>query len=802
MSQPSTTYLTELIKLSLNDLEISKGLREVNLSNQEISNTLITKAEEIFKSVSFSQSEYDEAMGTIEDFNLQRPSPSSYSWKRRAVYSEVIKLFFVILSLCSIFFLVTNDLWHRIQIPFINVENIISNLLTKIIIGLLSITGYVILGKLVLEFLNKIEKNKNKESQKKWLGQNRTLYLRFLEAKKIKNGLLNEEEVALVLRSIKEIIRSEINRKVIPSYDLEIDNVIPSGLSEVIDLSKSIDTSSKQKLDFLINNMPGGSIGIAGSRGAGKSTLIKSYCDQKSAPDKIKGKIVLPVITTAPVNYNSRDFILHLFYSTCKSVLNHFNTAEREITHNPTYLRESKLKKLITLIFENKFRMLFTGLGIILLAFFLWTFREFIQTINSSASTVLYFKTLLKEKSIPFTIATIGLLLTLLALCIIFHSAITFVANVITSGSNEQLIDPSIASDEETKKQQINIIQDWIVKIRYQQSFTAGWSGGISLPLAEASVTGNSTFSENLVSNPEIVASFTQLLSEISKQFQVIIGIDELDKLNSEQEASTFLNEIKSIFGIRGCFFLISVSENAINSFERRGLPFRDVFDSSFDSIVYVEHLNLRSSTELLQRRVIGRPVPFFALAYCLSAGLPRDIIRYYREIVRLGVEDNNLYTITKRLLTEDLNSKLRAMMSSLSINSPSDLVHQLGSILNDLQAKELTLENLDVSVRKILDHYSNEWEVLQDTPDSTGPNFKSGIQEIKAYLLYISTVWAVFDPQSYEANIRLLEQNGFFDRLAASRQAFYTNLSLAIDMIKTCRQERNMTLPQTISVN
>jgi len=104
--------------------------------------------------------------------------------------------------------------------------------------------------------------------------------------------------------------------------------------------------------------------------------------------------------------------------------------------------------------------------------------------------------------------------------------------------------------------------------------------------------------------------------------------------MESDEKAHLFLNEIKAIFGVPGVFFLVSVSENAISSFERRGLPFRDVFDSSFDTIVYVGHLNLDGSKRILKRRTTGLPEPFIAFCHCLSGGLPRDLIRACRDMV------------------------------------------------------------------------------------------------------------------------------------------------------------------------
>jgi hypothetical protein len=91
--------------------------------------------------------------------------------------------------------------------------------------------------------------------------------------------------------------------------------------------------------------------------------------------------------------------------------------------------------------------------------------------------------------------------------------------------------------------------------------------------------------------------------SSEKKPVQVRIGIDELDKIDSVHDAGRFLNEIKVLFGIPHCFFLVSLSEDAMSQFERRGLPMRDVFDSSFDDVVRVGPLDASRSVALLRER-------------------------------------------------------------------------------------------------------------------------------------------------------------------------------------------------------
>jgi hypothetical protein len=50
-----------------------------------------------------------------------------------------------------------------------------------------------------------------------------------------------------------------------------------------------------------------------------------------------------------------------------------------------------------------------------------------------------------------------------------------------------------------------------------------------------------------------------------------VIGIDEVDKIEDPAEARAFFNQIKGLFGDASCLFLISISDDAMAAFERRG---------------------------------------------------------------------------------------------------------------------------------------------------------------------------------------------------------------------------------------
>jgi ABC-type polar amino acid transport system ATPase subunit len=108
----------------------------------------------------------------------------------------------------------------------------------------------------------------------------------------------------------------------------------------------------------------------------------------------------------------------------------------------------------------------------------------------------------------------------------------------------------------------------------------------------------------------------------------------ELDKIESDEKAQRFLTDIKVVFRAFNVFYLISVSENAMSQFERRGLRFREAFGSAFDEVVAVDYFDFDTSRHMLTDRVLGLPMQFHALCHVLSGGLARELMRTARDLV------------------------------------------------------------------------------------------------------------------------------------------------------------------------
>ncbi len=131
---------------------------------------------------------------------------------------------------------------------------------------------------------------------------------------------LNEKvRTSLLEEGILPELRMLINDHIDPSYERYLNLRTAPDLVEMINASFQIPTEANNKVLRLLRNMRGGSLGIAGSRGAGKTTLIWSFCNPSGV--KIDDQPILSVMISAPVEYNAREFILYLFMSICHKVL-------------------------------------------------------------------------------------------------------------------------------------------------------------------------------------------------------------------------------------------------------------------------------------------------------------------------------------------------------------------------------------------------------------------------------------------------------------------------------------------------
>lgn len=325
-------------------------------------------------------------------------------------------------------------------------------------------------------------------------------------------------------------------------------------------------------------------------------------------------------------------------------------------------------------------------------------------------------------------------------------------------------------------------------EIRFQQTMNTGRTQGLNLGTARPVQLGvSSQYSRGLSwtrqppSFPEIVGQFRDFVADLAEDYQLHIGIDELDKLPS-QSAERFLNDIKAIFGIRGCHFLISVSEEAASGFERRGVPFRDVFDSSFDDVIPVGYLDHQTSAVIIDSRVVGLSRPFVWLCHVLAGGLARDLIRVTRSLLLAPHADQEtLAQACSRLCREELVSKTHGICRELALMS------------DNMQAADLltVILNCDLALTTADTHFSRStrlrsWmdQMASAQKHDTDGTVLRRATELATFAYFTGTVCEFFSERlTRERVVKALQsadQPLNIERLAAARQAMTASLATA----------------------
>jgi hypothetical protein len=266
-----------------------------------------------------------------------------------------------------------------------------------------------------------------------------------------------------------------------------------------------------------------------------------------------------------------------------------------------------------------------------------------------------------------------------------------------------------------------------------------------------------------------------------------------------------FVNEIKAIFNIPNCFYLMSVSENAISSFERRGMPFRDEFDSAFDDIRQVDYLTLDGSRHLLGRRVLNLPEPFLCLCHVLSAGLPRDLIRVTRAMLdhaKMHPANNSIKDVAAALIQKEVAKKVRAIeiaAREIPVEPETTEFLQQATQLRDFPPR------LPAPPDRPLGEIPAKRQNLSDDETANLRKLIELRRELDTFLYFAVTTAEFFARCVTEQQWRTAVSHGHVERLAEARQAFELNVGVVAfrrnDLRRSCNmpevQRWSMTAPQ-----
>jgi hypothetical protein len=448
-------------------------------------------------------------------------------------------------------------------------------------------------------------------------------------------------------------------------FDTSIGEKSPPRLLEGSEPRRLVVTEAMTQVSVTARNVHSGSLGVSGPRGVGKSTILQFFGTGAAVGDGRDLRLVVP----APVDYEPREFIIHLFSRLCEAV-----------PHGPA------------------------------------------------------------DRS-------------------------------------------AIAA--ETRRH--------LEQLRYLRTYTATWSASLAprsfLALARGYAKQRS---EQPVTLPELVGSFRGYSERVASwqryahggEGRVVIGIDEVDKIRDSDRAEAFLNDVKAVFNVPGCLYLVSLSEDAMAGFARRTPSIRTTFDSAFDELVPVGPMTYRHSEQLLFKRVTGVPRPFIALCHVLAGGLPRDLVRAARALIDVtpATGDKPLPDTAGDLVRREVESFRQASVRQLAENAgPGPLL----AALHDRHWPGTT-------PRQFTDAALQLAGAARDTESDPARQL---CQELVVSLSFYSTVLEAFGPAALDRLVTCLKDRNYaiIDDLAAARYAMRMNAGLAHRLLEQYRLHNGM---------
>ncbi|MCG8918495.1 transcriptional regulator [Actinokineospora sp. PR83] len=547
------------------------------------------------------------------------------------------------------------------------------------------------------------------------------------------------------LSEVRQAVLSTAARHLTQVVDPPFSTVLPAldrrGLAHMRPLDRVVTTTAFTRLRRMTEGISGGAIGMAGPRGAGKSTLLAAFQAGKFLRP---GQQHIALLENVPVRYDAREFVLHLYARLCGEVIR-FCDSQVESDRGRWSERLARWR----------------GPAVVVALVLVWLAAGFAAAALGGGN----------RPSLGAWLAS-----GWLPLVIVLGALSVFAAVV-------RLPRPAHAGPPPTPVDLRGLrayARDTLEGIHFQQKHTSGWSGKVGVVFgAEGTRTSSRELTRQPRSYPQIThdfAEFLRLTVECAAAVpttatpSVVIILDELDKILSPEQAQDFVNEVKALFtlDVPGFLFLVSVSEDALATFERRGLSLRDAFDSAFDVIVRLEFLRLEDTRAILTGRILGLPEPFVCLCHCLSGGLPRELVRVAREVT---AEPGDLAEVCARLVAADLHGKVSSLRTVVAHGAHDD------TLTADL-------------VRHVDAHTSTEPATLLSAaahppiPDGAASPALARLQlEMLGYLYYLATVLEVFGRGFSEHDLNTGRDgrgDASFDTLTSVRQFFPVNARLA----------------------
>jgi Cdc6-like AAA superfamily ATPase len=394
--------------------------------------------------------------------------------------------------------------------------------------------------------------------------------------------------------------------------------VFPAKAPRLVELSitkAQVVSSAITRVSDFIQGHESSAIGIAGPRGVGKSTLMLKVAKL--------GEFGLSVVVAAPVEYERLDLLRRLARAIANAIV-------------PGHLERQSLMRARVALWIRIANRLSVTIGVLGTAI---AGAIAIQPDNFAGSTLLA------------TVVAVGVA------ALVPQLAATIVPMRIrerADQSDAELLAASLLDD---------------LHFQSEVSTTSKTTAKLT-KLLQHEGSEATKLSSNQLGIVDVVDRLRRLLevtaAEAGPEGRVIILIDELDKLPDADALIGTVNSIKDLMHLPGVHFVVSVSDEALASFQMRGIGARDAFDSTFDLIFEMPRLSLLESIDVLASRVAGFPRELTAFAHVWAGGLPRDLLRAARACVEINSSTPTTMPwpeMARSFLNADLRGRARAIV-------------------------------------------------------------------------------------------------------------------------------------------
>jgi hypothetical protein len=237
-------------------------------------------------------------------------------------------------------------------------------------------------------------------------------------------------------------------------------------------------------------------------------------------------------------------------------------------------------------------------------------------------------------------------------------------------------------------------------QVRYvttrRESLESGIEGGKGLI-----ATVRRSTEQELVERPSTLSSlvhnFRSFAEDLAREIDgpVVVAIDELDKMTDPAKVAELLRDVKGILDVSGVHFLVSISDEAARSLDLGAIRVRNEFNSSFYTVIAVDTLEPAQATLLLRHRDSSFDDAAARVIGVLMGGIPREIVRVAElaqasepgQTVDLGLAANTIVREEAKSLRDEILARANSRPDILTDEDLVDLFQRL----TELATKEVT---------------------------------------------------------------------------------------------------------------